>query len=136
MAGKMEGRGTYRYANGVADVGRYKAGADVGEGARWSADRATAVRAYGATNINERSSRSHLIMTVHVSCTPRAGSGARATKSKLTLVDLAGNERATDTHDARAETRAEGASINQSLLSLKECIRAMDERGMRLPLST
>jgi len=45
--GKMEGRGMYRLADGTAEVGRYFAGADVGEGARWSADRKTAYRLRG-----------------------------------------------------------------------------------------
>ena len=44
VAGKMEGKGTYHYANGTVDVGRFKGDADVGEAARWSADRATAWR--------------------------------------------------------------------------------------------
>ena len=47
-AGKMEGRGTVpALADGTAEVGRYFAGADVGEGARWSADRKTAYRLRG-----------------------------------------------------------------------------------------
>ena len=46
-AGKMEGRGTYRLADGTAEVGRYFAGADVGEGARWSPGRTTAYRLKG-----------------------------------------------------------------------------------------
>ena len=39
---KMHGRGTYTYADGAVDVGCYEAGADVGQGVRWSADRAKA----------------------------------------------------------------------------------------------
>ena len=42
VAGQREGKGTYHNADGTADVGRFKGGKDVGEGARWSADRATA----------------------------------------------------------------------------------------------
>mmetsp|Transcript_43479 Transcript_43479/g.87016 ORF Transcript_43479/g.87016 Transcript_43479/m.87016 type:complete len:101 (-) Transcript_43479:509-811(-) len=45
--GKMEGRGIYRLADGTAEAGRYFAGADVGEGARWSADRKRAYRLRG-----------------------------------------------------------------------------------------
>ena len=44
VADKMEGRGTFRFADGRAEVGRYKADAPVGEGAQWSADLATANR--------------------------------------------------------------------------------------------
>ena len=47
---------------------------------------------------------------------------------KLLLVDLAGSERACDTQSNNKERRAEGAEINTSLLSLKECIRAMDQK--------
>ena len=35
---------TGHYASGEVEVGRYKGGARVGEGARWSADRTTAWR--------------------------------------------------------------------------------------------
>ena len=42
--GNIEGRGTYRYANGRVEVGFYKAGKDVGEGVKWSADSQTAWR--------------------------------------------------------------------------------------------
>lgn len=38
------GRGTYTYASGEAETGRYAADADVGEGAKWSADRQSAWR--------------------------------------------------------------------------------------------
>ena len=40
--GKKHGIGTYTYASGDVDVGCYEADADVGQGVRWSADRATA----------------------------------------------------------------------------------------------
>ena len=36
--------GTFRYASGNVEVGRYKADADVGEAAKWSADRQAAWR--------------------------------------------------------------------------------------------
>ena len=42
-AGKKEGRGTHRYASGNVKVGCYRAGADFGEGAKWSADRQKAL---------------------------------------------------------------------------------------------
>lgn len=52
---------------------------------------------------------------------------------KLLLVDLAGSERACDTQSNNKERRAEGAEINTSLLSLKECIRAMDSKSGHVP---
>ena len=39
---KKHGKGTFTYASGAVEVGCYEAGADVGQGVKWSADRATA----------------------------------------------------------------------------------------------
>ena len=74
---------------------------------------AQAARRTGSNSINERSSRSHALLQLVL----RGPSGAA--HGKFTLVDLAGSERAADTMEARADSRAEGATINQSLLSLK-----------------
>lgn len=59
---------------------------------------------------------------------------------KLILVDLAGSERAHDTQDNNRQRRLEGAEINKryifhndSLLGLKECIRAMDDKASHVP---
>ncbi len=38
---------------------------------------------------------------------------------------MAGNERGSDTFDHAIQTRVDGAEISKSLLSLKECIRAL-----------
>ena len=43
-AGLEEGKGTYMYAAGHAEVGCYRAGARMGESVMWSADRQTAWR--------------------------------------------------------------------------------------------
>ncbi|KAL3220212.1 hypothetical protein MRX96_030034 [Rhipicephalus microplus] len=52
---------------------------------------------------------------------------------KFSLIDLAENERGADTSSANRQTRTEGAEIHKSLLSLKECIRALGRRGAHLP---
>jgi hypothetical protein len=52
--------------------------------------------------------------------------------AKLSLIDLAGSERALAT-DQRTKRSAEGAHINKSLLALKECIRALDSAASHTP---
>ena len=86
-------------------------------------DSANALRTTHNTVTNETSSRSHAICNIVVKlkdCDEEYG--------KLSLVDLAGSERAQETQSNNRQRRAEGAEINKSLLALKECIRALDER--------
>ena len=78
-------------------------------------------RRTGSNSVNERSSRSHAVLQFLVRRSDESLYG------KFTLVDLAGSERAADTQEADRYVRSEGADINRSLLSLKECIRAMDQ---------
>jgi len=49
---------------------------------------------------------------------------ADVTQAKLSLIDLAGSERATVTANKGARLR-EGANINRSLLALGNCINAL-----------
>mmetsp|Transcript_29487 Transcript_29487/g.33780 ORF Transcript_29487/g.33780 Transcript_29487/m.33780 type:complete len:370 (+) Transcript_29487:249-1358(+) len=81
---------------------------------------AHSVRTTHATQANDTSSRSHAICSINV----RDGNGS--VLGKFLMVDLAGSERAQDIKSNNRERRAEGAEINKSLLSLKECIRAID----------
>ena len=52
-AGAKEGPGTYWYASGRADVVKYAAGSDVGEGARWAVDRQMAWRLQAGEAVDE-----------------------------------------------------------------------------------
>ena len=76
-------------------------------------------RAAGQTSANAESSRSHAVLQLEV----RESVGK--TVGRMSFIDLAGNERGSDTFDCDRRTRMEGAEINKSLLALKECIRAL-----------
>ena len=88
-------------------------------------DSANAIRTTHNTVTNETSSRSHAICNIVVKL-----KGSDEEYGKLSLVDLAGSERAVETKSNDKERRAEGAEINKSLLALKECIRALDEKKL------
>ncbi|CAM9706724.1 unnamed protein product [Ectocarpus sp. 4 AP-2014] len=79
-----------------------------------------------ATGANQVSSRSHAVLQVMVTRTlENAVSGNRSVReSKLSLIDLAGSERASATNN-RGEQLRQGANINKSLLSLANCINAL-----------
>ena len=81
-----------------------------------------------ATGCNQTSSRSHALLQVHFEYTVRTA----VRGGKLSLIDLAGSERAlaTDTRSARS---MEGAKINQSLLALSSCIKAVTEGRGHIP---
>eukprot|EP00736_Rhodelphis_marinus_P010044 Rmarinus@m.10604 len=93
-------------------------------------------RAVGGTLMNERSSRSHAIFTVHIERTTfNADAGQVRVRSCFHFVDLAGSER-------QKKTKAEGLrlkeaiSINCGLLALGNVISALgDERkkGAHIP---
>ena len=53
-----------------------------------------------------------------------AGLSTQVTHAKMSLIDLAGSERATVTTNRGARLR-EGANINKSLLALGNCINAL-----------
>ena len=78
-----------------------------------------------ATMANQVSSRSHAVMQLTVRHKKRNES-ARETiiESKLSLIDLAGSERASATNNSGVRLQ-EGANINKSLLALANCINAL-----------
>ena len=77
------------------------------------------------TEANATSSRSHAVFQVHIHQKPRtAGLSTEVRTARLSLIDLAGSERATVTSNKGAHMR-EGANINRSLLALGNCINAL-----------
>jgi len=74
------------------------------------------------TAANKESSRSHAVLQILVQCKERFGKSVSV--GKLSLIDLAGSERAANTEN-RGIRLLEGANINRSLLSLGNCITAL-----------
>jgi kinesin family protein 18/19 len=75
--------------------------------------------------MNTESSRSHSLLTIHVTQTYNAQEqGAMTSKSKMALVDLAGSERLKQisSKDAKQRDPQETASINQSLFALSNVV--------------
>lgn len=85
------------------------------------------------TRANETSSRSHAILQVMVEYRVKdAAMNVINRVGKLSLIDLAGSERALAT-DQRTLRSLEGANINRSLLALSSCINALVEGKRHIP---
>ena len=85
-------------------------------------------RTIGKTGANSESSRSHGIIQLRIFDTKNNSQHA-----KISFIDLAGSERESDKVNVDKKTRIDGAAINQSLLALKECIRALEQDQIHLP---
>ncbi|KAF5393546.1 hypothetical protein D9757_000274 [Collybiopsis confluens] len=86
-------------------------------------------RTQSPTHANETSSRSHAVLQVHVTQSPRTASlSEQKTMATLSIIDLAGSERAAATTNM-GQRMVEGANINKSLLALGNCINALCESG-------
>lgn len=84
-----------------------------------------AARTQSPTEANATSSRSHAVLQINVSQKDRNASISEpTTMATLSIIDLAGSERASATKN-RGERLLEGANINKSLLSLGSCINAL-----------
>mgnify|MGYP000137747334 FL=1 len=84
-------------------------------------------RAMAPTSANEFSTRSHAVLQLTVE--------SNSTSSKLSLIDLAGSERAASTEN-RGKRMQEGALINKSLLALANCINILSDprkKGQYVP---
>ncbi|CAL9154407.1 unnamed protein product [Musa hybrid cultivar] len=87
-------------------------------------------RAVSATTLNERSSRSHSILTVHVRGTDlKTGTTLRGS---LHLVDLAGSERV-DRSEVTGDRLKEAQHINKSLSALGDVIFALSQKTAHVP---
>ncbi|KAJ6977125.1 kinesin motor family protein [Populus alba x Populus x berolinensis] len=87
-------------------------------------------RAVGATSMNERSSRSHSVVSIHVRGKD-LHSGA-ALHGNLHLVDLAGSERV-DRSEATGDRLREAQHINKSLSALGDVIFALAQKNSHVP---
>lgn len=87
-------------------------------------------RAVGATALNERSSRSHSVLTVHVQGIDLS-SGA-ILHGCLHLVDLAGSERV-DRSEVTGDRLREAQHINKSLSALGDVISALANKSAHVP---
>ena len=81
----------------------------------------------GSTNLNERSSRSHAVITINIDSQVAGSNHVR--RGKLHLVDLAGSEALTSGLESKltAETRA----INVSLTALCDVLQALSKNARR-----
>ncbi|GJN14976.1 hypothetical protein PR202_gb01859 [Eleusine coracana subsp. coracana] len=87
-------------------------------------------RAVGSTALNERSSRSHSILTVHVrGLDLKNGSTSRGC---LHLIDLAGSERV-ERSEAVGDRLKEAQYINKSLSALGDVIFALAQKTSHVP---
>ncbi|CAN4113628.1 unnamed protein product [Withania somnifera] len=87
-------------------------------------------RAVSATALNERSSRSHSCLTVHVQGRDLA-SGA-VLRGCMHLVDLAGSERV-DKSEVTGDRLKEAQHINKSLSALGDVISALAQKNAHVP---
>ncbi|MCO5550527.1 hypothetical protein L7F22_004014 [Adiantum nelumboides] len=87
-------------------------------------------RAVGSTAMNERSSRSHSVLTVHVKGIDKTSRDVF--RGCLHLVDLAGSERV-DKSDVTGDRLREAQHINKSLSALGDVIAALAQKSQHIP---
>ena len=87
-------------------------------------------RAQASTNMNEHSSRSHMMLTVSISSEHKETHVV--SRGKLNLVDLAGSERL-DKSGATGQALKEAQNINKSLSALGDVIAARAQKQGHIP---
>ena len=86
-----------------------------------------AARAVSSTSLNDRSSRSHAVITINIDSKPAGSATLRA--GKLHLVDLAGSESLVG--DVASAQCAETKAINVSLTALCDVLQALSRNSRR-----
>jgi kinesin family protein 6/9 len=81
-------------------------------------------RTVSSHQLNQRSSRSHTVFTLHIESRSRVESSDKVINSKLHLVDLAGSERTKKTGSSGI-TLKEATFINKSLSFLEQVVIAL-----------
>ncbi|KAJ3687471.1 hypothetical protein LUZ61_016635 [Rhynchospora tenuis] len=87
-------------------------------------------RAVSSTAMNDRSSRSHSCLTVHVQ--GRDLMSGTVLRGSMHLVDLAGSERV-DKSEAKGECLKEATYINKSLSALGDVIASLAQKNSHVP---
>ncbi|KAL8214865.1 hypothetical protein R6Q57_004314 [Mikania cordata] len=87
-------------------------------------------RAVGATALNDRSSRSHSCLTVHVQGRDLTSGGVL--RGCMHLVDLAGSERV-DKSEVTGDRLKEAQHINKSLSALGDVISSLAQKNAHVP---
>jgi hypothetical protein len=86
-------------------------------------------RTMASTSANQFSSRSHAILQISIQTSGNSlDMAGQIYYSKLSLIDLAGSERASTTSN-RGQRMVEGANINKSLLALCNCINILSDKN-------
>lgn len=78
-------------------------------------------RKVGLSSENDKSSRSHLIIQIN------------GKNCFMTIIDMAGSEKASKSLYISKDQMKENAKINESILALKECIRAYKQNKKHIP---
>ncbi|KAI0319856.1 P-loop containing nucleoside triphosphate hydrolase protein [Amylostereum chailletii] len=92
--------------------------------------RANKQRSVGSTNLNDKSSRSHAVLTLEVKMVNTTE--MKTLTGKINLVDLAGSENNKETGNDAARM-AESVAINKSLSVLGQVVHALNQGQARIP---
>mmetsp|Transcript_14059 Transcript_14059/g.24937 ORF Transcript_14059/g.24937 Transcript_14059/m.24937 type:complete len:683 (+) Transcript_14059:343-2391(+) len=88
-------------------------------------------RIVGVTIMNERSSRSHLVVIISITCKTsdaKTGVARKTIRSKLQMIDLAGSERISK---SGLKSSKDTGSINKSLAALGDVLHALQNEDSR-----